>query len=148
MKSFSTVRDSWRGSQSYMEKRRGRREIDVTRRRRGGIKRGESKLANNHFLMCSPQFGPLRDVHGVTQRREEGGRKQRLSGGEKRESKGERQIQPVISSLSVLHHLAHTKRFTELGREEKGDGGDRGNLVEKKESKGGESSQASNLAPN
>ena len=36
------------------------------------------------------------------------------------ESKGERQIQPVVSSLSVLHHLEHTKRFTELGREEKG----------------------------
>ena len=27
-----------------------------------------------------------------------------------------------------------TQRFTELGREEKGEGGDRGNLVEKKES--------------
>ena len=43
-------------------------------------------------------------------------------GGENRESKGERQIQPVISSLSVLHSLEHTKRFTELGREEKGEG--------------------------
>ena len=74
MKSFSTVRDTQRGSQSYMEKRRGRREIEVTRRRREGIKRGECKLASNHFLMCSPQSGPLRDVHGVTQRREEGGR--------------------------------------------------------------------------
>ena len=30
MKSFSTVRDTLRGSQSYMEKRRGRREIEVT----------------------------------------------------------------------------------------------------------------------
>ena len=50
------------------------------------------------------------------------------------ESKGERQIQPVISSLSVLHCLEHTKRFTELGREQKGEGGDRGDLVEKKES--------------
>ena len=48
------------------------------------------------------------------------------------ESKGERQIQPVISSQSVLHSPEHTKRFTELGREEKGEGGDRGNLVEKK----------------
>ena len=47
------------------------------------------------------------------------------------ESKGERQIQPVISSLSVLHHPEHTKRFTELGREEKGEGGDRGYLGEK-----------------
>ena len=38
---------------------------------------------------------------------------------EKGESKGERQIQPVISFLSVLHSLEHTKRFIELGREEK-----------------------------
>ena len=68
-KRFSKVRDTQRGSQHYMEKRRGRREIEVARRR-GGIKR--------------------------------------------------REIQPVISSLSVLHSLKHTKRFTELGREEKG----------------------------
>ena len=60
-----------------MEKKRGRTEIEVTRRRRGGIRRGESKLASNHFLMCSPQSGPLRDVHIVTHRREEGGRRQR-----------------------------------------------------------------------
>ena len=33
------------------------------------------------------------------------------------ESKGERQIQPVISSLSVLHGPEQTKRFIELGRE-------------------------------
>ena len=38
MKTFSTVRDTQRGSQSYMEKRRGRREIEVIRRRIGGIK--------------------------------------------------------------------------------------------------------------
>ena len=37
----------------------------------------------------------------------------------KGESKGERQIQPVISSLGVLHNPEHTKIFTELGREEK-----------------------------
>ena len=73
MKSFSTVRDTQRGTQSYMEERRGRREIEVTRRRRGGIKRGESKLVSNHFPKCSPQSGSLRDVHRVTQRREEGG---------------------------------------------------------------------------
>ena len=30
MKSFSTVRDTWRGTQSYMEKRRGRGELEVT----------------------------------------------------------------------------------------------------------------------
>ena len=30
IKSFSTVRDTQRCSQSYMEKRRGRRELEVT----------------------------------------------------------------------------------------------------------------------
>ena len=39
VKRFSKVRDTQRGSQSYMEKRRGRREIEVIRRRREGIKR-------------------------------------------------------------------------------------------------------------
>ena len=103
-----------------MEKRRGRREIEATRRRRGRIKRGESKLVSNHFPMCSPQSGSLRDVHKFTQRREEGGGRWRCPEGEEGESKGARQIQPVISSLSVLHSPEHTKRFTGLGREEKG----------------------------
>ena len=40
VKQFSTSRDTQRGSQSYMEKRRGRREIEVTRRRTLGVKRG------------------------------------------------------------------------------------------------------------
>ena len=34
-KRFSTMRDTQKGLRSYMEKRRGRREIEVTRRRRG-----------------------------------------------------------------------------------------------------------------
>ena len=33
MKSFSTVRATQRGSQSYREKRRGRRELEVTQMR-------------------------------------------------------------------------------------------------------------------
>ena len=33
MKSFTTVRDTQRGSQSYMEKKRGRRELEVTQMR-------------------------------------------------------------------------------------------------------------------
>ena len=40
VKQFSTASDTQKGSQSYMEKRKGRREIEVTRRRRGGIKSG------------------------------------------------------------------------------------------------------------
>ena len=43
----------------------------MTRRNRAGTKRGASKLASNHFLMCTPQSGPLRDVHRVIQRRGE-----------------------------------------------------------------------------
>jgi len=39
MKSFSTVRDTRRGTQSYMEERRGRREIKVT----PGGEEGEAK---------------------------------------------------------------------------------------------------------
>ena len=33
MRSFSTMRDTQRGSQSYVEKRRGRRELEVTQMR-------------------------------------------------------------------------------------------------------------------
>jgi len=64
-KRFSTMRDTQRGSLSYMEKRRGQREIEVTRRRREGIKRGESYLASNQFPMCSPLSGVPREVHRV-----------------------------------------------------------------------------------
>ena len=81
MKSFSTLRDTQRGSQSYMEKRRGREELEVTGMKCGGIKSGESKLASNHFLMGAPQSGLLRGVHGVIQGRGEGGSRQRWPGG-------------------------------------------------------------------
>ena len=36
VKRFSTVRDNQRGSQSYMKNRRGRKEIEVIRRRERG----------------------------------------------------------------------------------------------------------------
>ena len=84
MKSFSTVRDTWRGTQSYMEKTRGRREKEVTRRTRGGIKRGESKLASNHFLCVLHSLDPsemFMELHREEKRREEGGRRQRWPGG-------------------------------------------------------------------
>ena len=54
VKQFSTARDTQRGSQSYMEKRRGRREIEVTRRRKGEIKRRERDLGSTLFPKCSP----------------------------------------------------------------------------------------------
>jgi len=64
VKGLSTVRDTQRGSQSYMEKRRGRRETEVTRKRRGEIKRGESNIASSQFPMCS-HSGTPREVHRV-----------------------------------------------------------------------------------
>ena len=69
-KRFSTVRGTQRGSQSYMEKRRRRWETEVTRRRRGGNKRGESNLSNNQIPMCAPQPGTPSRARGVTQRKE------------------------------------------------------------------------------
>ena len=67
VKGFSIVRDTQRGSQSYMEKsRRRRREMEVIRRRRGEIKRGERNLASNQSPMCCPQSGTPREVHRIT----------------------------------------------------------------------------------
>ena len=57
-----------------------------------------------------------------------------IKGGIKR-----RETDPASDQFpKCLHSLEHTKRFTELGREEKGEGGDRGYLEEKKESQKGE----------
>ena len=93
------------------------------------MKRGESKLASNHFHMCAPQSGPLRNVHGVKRRgRKETEVARRIKGGnERRETDSDSNQFPKCSPPSG------TQRFTELGREEKGERGDRGNLVEKKE---------------
>ena len=46
MNGFSTVRDTQRGSQSYMKKRRWRKEIEVSRRIKRGIqeRRDRSRL--------------------------------------------------------------------------------------------------------
>ena len=53
------------GSWSYTEKRRGRKEIEVTRRRRGGVKRREADLVSNQFPKCSPQPGTHKKIHRV-----------------------------------------------------------------------------------
>ena len=65
VKQFSTVRDTQIGSQSYTEKRRGRREIEVTRRKRGGVKRSETNLGSNQLPKCSPQPRILIEIHRV-----------------------------------------------------------------------------------
>ena len=95
---LSTVWTPQRCSQSYTEKRSGRKETEVARRIKG-------------------------------------------------DSKGERQIQPVISSLSVLHSPEHPKRVTELSREEKGREEIEVTWGRKRRVKRGESNQAGNHTP-
>jgi len=70
------VRDTQRVSQIYMEKRRGRREMEVTRSRRGGIKRGETNLASNQFLSVLHSPGhPKRFTDLSIEEKAEGGDK-------------------------------------------------------------------------
>ena len=72
---LSTVWNTQRGSRRYIGKRRGRKEIEVTRRRRGGIKRGKNNLASNQIPMCSPQPGtPERFTELHREEKEEGDR--------------------------------------------------------------------------
>ena len=75
------MKDTQRGSQSYMEKRRGRREIEVTRRRRGGVKRIETYLASNQFPKCSPQPSTTKEFHRLG--REQKGREQKGEEGDR-----------------------------------------------------------------
>jgi len=65
VKQFSTARNTQRDSWSYIEKRRGRREIEVIGRRRGGVNSGESSQATNQISKCSPQLGTPREIHRI-----------------------------------------------------------------------------------
>ena len=66
---LSTVWTTLRGSWSYTEKRRGRKEIEVTRRRNGGIKRQEIDLGSNQLPKCSPQPGKHREIQRWVEKR-------------------------------------------------------------------------------
>ena len=52
VKGFSTVRDTQRGSQSYIKKRRGRREIEMSRKR--GTQEERDRSMQFSFPKCSP----------------------------------------------------------------------------------------------
>ena len=54
MKRFPPVRDTQRGSQSYM-KRRGRKDIEMRGGEKGGLKRRETDLRSCLFPECFPQ---------------------------------------------------------------------------------------------
>ena len=60
-------------SQSYVEKRIGMKEIEVTLWRRGRAKRGESNQASNQIPKCFPQPGTPKEIHRIREKREEGG---------------------------------------------------------------------------
>ena len=72
VKPFSTDRNTQRYSHSYIEKRRGRREIEVTRRRKEGVERGN--LASNLISKCSPHPSIQRDSQSCVEERK-GGRR-------------------------------------------------------------------------
>ena len=63
-KRFSPIRDTQRGSQSYMKKRRGRREIEMSRRRKRGDSRGERQI---YAVICSQSVLCSPDTHKDSQ---------------------------------------------------------------------------------
>ena len=58
-----------RCSQSYTEKRRGRKETEVARRIKGGINRRETDPASYQFPKCSPPSGTHRDSQSWVEKR-------------------------------------------------------------------------------
>ena len=75
VKGLSTVRDNQRGSQSYMKKRRERREIEMSRRRKGG-----TQEERDRSMQCSvPRVFSIAqtptEIHRIGLGREGEGRK-------------------------------------------------------------------------
>ena len=58
---WTAQRCSW----SYTEKRRRRKETEVTRRIKGGSKRRETDPASNQFPKCSPPSRTQKEIHRV-----------------------------------------------------------------------------------
>ena len=87
MKRFSTVRDTQRGSQSYIKKRRGRREIEMSRRR----ERGTQEERDRSTQLSVPRVFSLAQtptkIHKMGLGREGGRRKYRCSEVENGESR-------------------------------------------------------------
>ena len=48
-----------------LHKRRGRKETEVARRIKRGIKRRETDPASNQFPKCSPPSGTQKEIHRV-----------------------------------------------------------------------------------
>ena len=66
---LSTVWTAQRCSWSYTEKRTGRKETEVARGIKGGIKRRETDPSSNQFPKCSPPSGRHRDSQSWAEKR-------------------------------------------------------------------------------
>ena len=75
MKRFSTVRDTQRGSQSYMKKRRVRREIDMSRRRKRGTQEERDRSTQFSVPQVFSAAQTPTEIHRFGLGREGGGRK-------------------------------------------------------------------------
>ena len=53
----------------YTEKKRGRKEIEVAKKIKGGIKRRKTDPASNQFPKCSPPSGTHRESQSWVEKR-------------------------------------------------------------------------------
>ena len=87
VKRFSPVRDTQRGSQSYMRKRRGWREIEMSRRRKEGTQEERHRSTQFSVPKVFSVAQTPTEIHRIGLGREGEGRKQRCSEVENGESK-------------------------------------------------------------
>ena len=75
MKRFSAVRDTQRGSQNYMKRRRKRREIKMSRRRKGGTQEERDKSMQFSVPKVFSIAQTPTEIHRIALGREGEGRK-------------------------------------------------------------------------
>ena len=75
VKRFSPVRDTQKGSQSYMKKRRGRMEIEMSRRRKRGIQEERDRSIQFSVPKIFSVAQIPTEIHRIGLGREGGGRK-------------------------------------------------------------------------
>ena len=144
MKSFSTVRDIWRGTPSYMEKRRGRRELEVTRRRRGGIKGERASQKQSVHYVLSAVWTSQRCSWSYTEKRR-GMKETEVIQEDKRGT--QKETDPATQFPKCSPQPRTHKEIYQVGQRRKGGGGRQRRLgKENRESKGRESNQASDLS--
>ena len=75
VKRFSTVMDTQRGSQSYMKKRRGRKEIEMGWRRKKGTQEKRDRSMQFSVLRVFSIAQTPTEIHRIGLRKEGSGRK-------------------------------------------------------------------------